>query len=226
MSIESMEVNSQALAKREAIEKDITTVEAMATSIIISDNDGYSHAGEMLVTVKKVKKTIEEYFKPLKDASHKSWKQICNRENEEIEKLTPSINHLNKQMTAWNLSQDQIRRAEEERLRQEALKAEEERRLADALQAEKEGNKEEAIQILEEPVYVPPVIIERSVPKIAGQTMTTTYKWRVKNEKLIPREYLKVDDVKINGVVKALKDRANIPGIEVYAENSMRTVRT
>jgi len=226
MNIESMDVTSGALEKREAIAKDITTVETMAASIIVTSNEVYSQAGEMLITVKKVKKTIEEYFKPLKTAAYTSWKQICTRENEELEKLTPAINHLNKQMTAWNIEQEKIRKAEEERLRQEAFKAEEERRLVEALQAEKEGNKEEAIAIIEEPVFVPPVIVEKKVPKITGQTLTTTWKWRIKNEKLIPREYLMTDDVMINATVRAQGNKTNIPGIEVYPVSAMRGVRT
>lgn len=220
---------NEALAQRELTESNISqeiiTVENMSTSIIITNNDIYVQAGDMLVTVKKVKKTIEEYFKPLKEAANKSWKAICNRENEEIEKLAPAINHLNKQMTAWNIEQEKIRKAEEERLRQEALKAEEERKLADALQAEKEGDKEMAEAIINEHVFIPPPVVERSVPKIAGQTMTTTWKWRLQDINLVPRQYLQVNEIAINGVVRSLKNQAKIAGIEVYEEKSMRSVR-
>ena len=213
------------LIETKKIEQEIANVQTATTSIIITSNDVYMQAGDMLSTIKKVKKTIEEYFKPLKDAAHKSWKQICNRENEEIEKLTPSINHLNKQMTTWNIEQEKIRKSEENRLRQEAMIAEEERRLADALQAEKEGNKEEAIAILEEEQYVPPPIVEKLVPKQAGLTMTTTWKWRLVDINKVPRQYLQVNESAINQVVRKLKDKSGISGIEVYPESGMRGVR-
>lgn len=225
MTIEAMEVNTKALEKRETIEREINSVQAIATSIVITNNNGYREAGELLVTIKKVKKTIEEYFKPLKEAAHKSWKQLCDRENQETAKLTPALDHLNKQMTVWNIEQDRLRKAEEERLRQEAFKREEDDRLAAALQAEQEGNKEEAIAILEEPVFVPSPIVESSVPKISGQTMTTTWKWRLKDINLVPRQYLTTNDIAINQVVRALKDKSNIPGIEPYEVSSMRGVR-
>ncbi len=226
MSIESMEVNSGALEKREEISKEITAVQQSTTSLIVTDNGSYSQAGDMLLAIKKVSKNIENYFKPLKDASHKAWKQICNRENEELEKLKPSLEHLNKQMTNWNVEQEKIRQAEEERLGIEALKAEEERRLAEALQAEKEGDKEEAEAIINEPVFVPPPIVEKTVPKQAGLTMTTTWKWRLKDINLVPRQYLQVNEVAVNAAVRSLKSAANIAGIEPYEVSSMRGVRS
>ncbi|MBT9167557.1 MAG: hypothetical protein DDT22_00942 [candidate division WS2 bacterium] len=208
------------------IEQDVVAIQDVAINIIIVDNDSYVQAGEIFSAIKELQKKIKKYFKPLKENAHKSWKQICDRENEELEKLTLAIEHLNAEMVKWNIAQEKIRRLEEERLRQEALQAEEERKLAEALQAEKEGDKEVAEAILGESVFVPLPVVEKSVPKIAGQTMTTNWRWRIKDERLIPREYLKVDDTKINGVVRALKGNTRIAGIEVYPENSMRGVRT
>lgn len=225
MSIETMECNMTALEKREKIEKGITTVQSEVADIIITDSATYSQAGALLVGIKAIKKTIEDYFKPLKEAAHKSWKQICDREKQELEKLTPAMEGLNKKMTVYNIAEEKIRKAEEDRLRQEALKAEEERRLAEALQAEKEGQKEEAEAILSDPVFVPPPIVEKTVPKQAGLTMTTTWKWRLKDINLVPRQYLQVNETAVNGVVRGLKDKCNIAGIEVYPENSMRGVR-
>jgi len=37
----------------------------------------------------------------------------------------------------------------------------------------------------------------------------------------IPREYLKLDEIKINQVVRNLKEKAAIPGIEVYYEDNV-----
>ena len=234
MTIETIEVNSKALEKREAIEKDITTVQTMATSIVITNNDGYREAGELLVTIKKVKKTIEDYFSPLKSAAHKSWKQICDRENEEIEKLDPAIKYLNTQMTTWNTEQEKLRKAEEDRLRQEAYKIEEEDRLAAALQAEQEGCKEEAEAILSEPTFVPPPIVESFVPKISGQTMATTWKHRVVSLQMLcnaiaegkaPITCIQANDVFLGQQARAGKGAIKYKGVEFYPVSSMRGVR-
>ncbi|MBT9138984.1 MAG: hypothetical protein DDT31_01564 [Syntrophomonadaceae bacterium] len=213
-------------AKEQEIEKSIGSVQTAATSLIITSHDTYSEAGDWLVTIKKVKKTIEEFFKPMKDAAHKSWKAVCDKEKQELDKLSPALNHLNKQMTDWNVAQERLRRLEEDRLRREAEKAEEDRRLQAAIEAEQAGEKEEATAILEEPLYVPPPIVEKTVPKQAGLAMTTTWRWRLKDINLVPRQFLNINETALNAHVKNLKDRSNVPGIEVYPESSMRGVRS
>lgn len=207
------------------VEQEITSVQTVATSLAIINNESYTEAGRLLTTIKKVEKTIKEYFKPLKDNAHRAWKAICDRENEEIDKLLPSRLYLDKQMTSYNLEQERIRRVTEERLRQEAVKREEEERLQAALQAEKEGNKAEAEAILSEPVFVPPPIVPKETPKVNGLTMVTDWKWKLADINLVPRQYLITNDTAINAVVKSLKDKCNIPGIEIYPHSSMRGVR-
>lgn len=87
--------------------------------------------------------------------------------------------------------------------------------------AEQCGNKEEAAAIMEAPVQAAPVVIPKAVPKVTGMSIRDNWKFRVTNEKLIPREYLKVDEVKIGQVVRALKSSTNIPGIETYNEGTV-----
>ena len=35
----------------------------------------------------------------------------------------------------------------------------------------------------------------------------------------VPREYMKLDESAIGGVVRAMKDKTNIPGIRVYPDH-------
>ncbi len=207
------------------MEHEITTVGEQALALKVIDAKTYSEAGEIMVLHKNLEKKIKTYFKPLKEAAHKAWKTICNRENEEVAKLLPTIYYLNKELTTWNIEQEKLRRAEEDKLRREAEKKAEEEKLAAALEAEKAGAKEEAEEILNEPVYVAPPIVEKTVPKVSGQTMTTTWRWRLQDINKVPRQYLKPDEIALNAVVRALKGNAKIEGIEVYPESSMRGVR-
>ncbi len=207
------------------IEAEIITTEQHAYQIAVTSPESYQDAGSMLVRYKDLKKTIEAYFKPLKEAAHKSWKGICNRESEELDKLNPGIKYLTSQMTAYSLEQEKIRQAEEDRLRLEQQKRIEEEKLEAALLAEQAGAKEEAEAILTEEVFMPPPIVESVTPKVSGLGMATTWKWRLIDVNRIPREYLMVDTVKINGVVRAMKDKAEIPGIEVYPDSGIRGVR-
>lgn len=213
------------MIEEKEMSREIATVNADAMSIVVTDNASYLLAGEMLSAIKRLKKNIEEYFKPLKSSAHNAWKQICTRESEEIAKLTPAIDHIDKQMTTWNIEQERLRQEEEARLRREAERVAEERLLQAALEAEKTGDKEEAEAILNEPIFVPPPIVEKSVPKIAGQTMITTWEAEIVDANLIPREYLVPDMVKINQVVRAMKEKTDIAGIRAVPKSSMRGVR-
>ena len=208
------------------VKEEIVKVESDALALVITSNETYSNAGELLKLNKGLEKKIKSYFKPLKEHAHKAWKVICSAENTEVDKLQPAIKHLNGEMTKWNIEQEKIRKAEEDRLRREAEAQAEEERLQAAIEAEKSGNNEEAEEILEEPVYVPPPIVEKSVPKVDGQTMTTTWKWRLTSIEKVPRQYLTINETAVNGIVRALKDKANVPGITVYPEHKMRGVRS
>jgi len=209
------------------IEKELIKVEINAIALQVTDNETYAQAGTLLIGYKELGKTIKDYFKPLKENTHKAWEVICDREKEELNKLQPGIQHLNKQMVTYNIEQEQIRKAEEDRLRDEAEKAERERRLGLVLKAVEAGEEEEAKAILEEPGFIPPPIVEKTVPKQVGLAMVTIYKWRLVDINKVPKPYLqlRVNEAAVNQTVKALKAQTNIPGIEVYSEQSMRGVR-
>jgi hypothetical protein len=72
------------------------------------------------------------------------------------------------------------------------------------------------------PVAPPP---PPPVPKVAGASVTVPYTFDIINEQQIPDEYKMVDRKKIAAVVKAMKDKTNIPGIRVRPDTSLR-VRT
>ncbi len=207
------------------VKKEIEITESHALSLKVTDNMTYEKAGELLKASSDLKKKIISFFKPLKQSQDKAKKVLLDAEKEEIGKLTPGIDHLNKEMTTWNLEQENIRQAEEDKLSREAEAKAEDEKLAAALEAEESGNSEEAEEIMNETMFIPPPTVEKSVPKIAGQTMTTTWKWRVKDERKVPREFMMINEVAINAHVKGLKDKANIPGIESYPESKMRGVR-
>lgn len=136
------------------IEQEIVSLNNKALSLRVIDAESYAVAGEILKSHKEMERHIKIYFEPLKKTAHAAWKTLCNRENEELNKLEPALTHLNKQMTDWYIAEERKRKAEEGRLRQEAIKREEEERLAAAIELEREGYKEEAKAIIDESVYV------------------------------------------------------------------------
>ncbi|GAG39003.1 unnamed protein product, partial [marine sediment metagenome] len=47
------------------------------------------------------------------------------------------------------------------------------------------------------------------------------WKYRVKNLKLVPREWLKLDEAKVGPAVRSSQGKIEIPGIETYSVDSI-----
>lgn len=205
--------------------KEVTTlalsVPEQAKEIVIKTVDDYARAGEIMMTIKAIRKKITETFKPIKQKMDAAKQEVLDQERAADAPLKEAEQLLSPQIIAWNREQERLRQEEENRLREEARKQEEERRLQEAILAEQSGQKEEAEAIMETPVQVAPVVVPKSVPKVAGMSIRENWKFKITNERLIPREYLKVDEVKIGQVVRALKSATNIPGVEVYNEGTV-----
>jgi transcriptional regulator of heat shock response len=205
--------------------KEVTTlalsVPDQAKQISIKTMDDYVRAGEIMLTIKAIRKKITETFKPIKQKMDAAKQEVLDQERAADAPLKEAESWLSPQIITWNREQERIRQEEEARLREIARKEEEERQLQEAILAEQSGQKEEAEAIISAPVQAAPVVVPKAVPKVAGMSIRDNWKFRITNEKLIPREYLKVDEVKIGQVVRAMKSAANIPGVEVYNEGTV-----
>ena len=205
--------------------KEVTTlalsVPDQAKQINIKTMDDYVRAGEIMLTIKAIRKKITDTFKPIKQKMDAAKQEVLDQERAADAPLKEAESWLSPQIITWNREQERIRQEEEARLRVIARKEEEERQLQEAILAEQSGQKEEAEAIISAPVQAAPVVVPKAVPKVAGMSIRDNWKFRITNEKLIPREYLKVDEVKIGQVVRAMKSAANIPGVEVYNEGTV-----
>jgi hypothetical protein len=205
--------------------KEVTTlalsVPDQAKQISIKTMDDYVRAGEIMLTIKAIRKKITDTFKPIKQKMDAAKQEVLDQERAADAPLKEAESWLSPQIITWNREQERIRQEEEARLREIARKEEEERQLQEAILAEQSGQKDVAEEIMAAPVQAAPVVVPKSVPKVAGMSIRDNWKFRITNEKLIPREYLKVDEVKIGQVVRAMKSAANIPGVEVYNEGTV-----
>jgi len=61
---------------------------------------------------------------------------------------------------------------------------------------------------------------------LPGVTVRNSWEYTVEDLSLVPREYLMLDEKKVKAVVKAMKDKANIPGIKAFEKGSVAVKRT
>jgi len=207
------------------IQERALTVPEKARNVKIMDDKTYEAAGEILLQIKDLRKQIDAAFDPIIKKAHEAHKEAVSQKKRADAPLVEAENILKPQIGAYLAEKERQRREEEERLREEARKQEEEERLRAAIAAEQAGQKEVAEEIMETPFVVAPVVVPKTTPKVAGISTRQNWKFRIVSEKLIPREYLAPDMVKIGGVVRALKDKANIPGVEVFPEDTIAAGR-
>lgn len=132
--------------------------------------------------------------------------------------------------------QEQVRLAEAEAARISVDQA-----IADAVELEAFGdhagaeavlNNPVPVEVYVPPVYAAPVILEKSVPKVKGKSSVTEWGFRVKVSpkchapaghnteecsvclEEVPREYLVLNSKLVGQLVRAMKDKTAIPGID------------
>lgn len=142
---------------------------------------------------------------------------------------------------AQNLLDDAVRKEREliqkqaeETVRKAAEKAAELKRQADEAAAEgradearKLSAKAEAIitkaddkaaLLNSQAMAIPTQVAVAYVPKIAGLSVRPTWKARVLDARLVPREYMEVNQTMLDKLASATKGKVSVPGVEFYSE--------
>jgi len=210
-----------ALASQE-LKAESMTILGQAKAIQITNHEQAMAAGDFLKAVKELKKRIEVKLGPVVKASYDAWKKACAYRKEHDDPLDQAEAAVKAKMNTYLAEQERQRRAEEQRQQLEAQKAAEAQAEQDALLMEATGDAEAAEIVRAEPV-VAPVVVLAPVEKPKGIATQSVWKYRVTDANAIPREYLAIDEKKIGAVVRAMKAACNIPGVEAYSENVVKT---
>lgn len=194
----------------------------------IATAEYYSSVAEYLKTIKAFQRRVTDFFKPHKDRALAAHRALCADEAKALGPAQADEATCKRLMVTWDNEQERLRR-EEERRRQEVARQEEEtRRLNEAAALEAEslatGDSsllDDAMAMLDSPVSVITAPVEKTTPKVVGVSYRETWRFKIVNEAKVPREYLKVDEMKIGGIVRAMKGSTTIPGVEVYCEKTV-----
>jgi hypothetical protein len=212
--------SSVATNEIQRIEQQASEVLDQSMLLRIFDADSFSRATHFLKDLKAVQVEISEAFDPVIQAQHQAHKKSLEAKRRYSQPLLKAEGIVKEKIKDYHLEQERIRQEEEDRLNREAKNAEEDRLLQLAEQAERAGDSIEAEAILKTPV-IAPVISLSSQTKGQGVSYREVWKFRIINADLIPNAFKVVDERKIGGVVRALKDKTNIPGIEVYCDKAV-----
>lgn len=205
------------------IQKNVLTTKEYAESIAVESAEQYTEACDFVKSIAKTRKEVEETFGPIKKKQHEAWKEAVAQENKFLIPLDAATLTVRSKISKYLAAEEAKRKEQEAQERERARVQAEEQALAEASELERQGNTAEAEQVIEQAAVAPPpvVIVPKTVPKQEGITTRVIWKFRVTDSAKVPREYMSVDESKIGQVVRAMKGSANIPGVEVYSEDSV-----
>jgi len=222
-----METALKLVPETEEVGSKALSVYDQSLAVKIIDKESYLKAGELWKTIKEMIKEVEDTFNPIVDAAFKAHRKSTEQRAKYLDPLKSAYKGVKGLMDVWDRQQEEIRLAEQKRLEEIARKEEEERRLQEAIEAEEEAKAngataqeaaQEAEAIINEPVYVPPVVLQKETPKVKGLSFRTVWKFRIVNANSIPRQYLIPDEKAIGAVIRSSQGRIRIAGIEPYEE--------
>lgn len=172
-----MEATAVELVETTDVETKALSIVDQAKAVKVTDAETYTAAGELWKQIKDMMKEVSDTFDELIEKAHASHKAVLAKKAKYYLPLDQAYKAVKKLMSDYDLAQEKIRQAEEARLRDIARKAEEERQLMEAIAAEEaakaagataEEAKAEAEAVFNEEVYVPPVVIPKTVPAMKG----------------------------------------------------------
>lgn len=170
--------------------------------------------------------------------AHKAWLAACRVRALFIDGPKALKKKAKRLRGEYEAKEDQARRERERQIAEEERQKELARRRAEAKLLEKQGQTDMAAAVRAEPVYAPAVSLPSAVPDVKGTGVSSTrenWAWRIagctdlfggkkdkdarkRAAKMVPRDYLDLDDGAITAYVKNQRSAARIPGIEVFKE--------
>lgn len=191
--------------------------------IIKSDPDAQFCAQKRIELKNHIKATEDqrkEYTGPLDVLKAK----MIEDERKITDPLKLIVKALDDKLIEWSESQEEIRRTEAERQRQvqlEAFEAEKQRQLAIAAENDDEKAAEAVAEIDKnvERLAASPVVVQNTVRTQTGHfAIQTRWRAQVVDESKVPREFLIVDEKKLQKYATAMKETAKVDGVQFYAE--------
>ncbi len=203
--------------------KELTSLTIDATRLIIVNEQTYQLAVSKLKELKEIKKKFDNHYLPMKKKSYAAYKIIQDHIKEYEEPIKKAENIIKKEMADYTTKLENERREQEEKLRKEAekirLEAEEKEKKRVAEELKKSGMKKKQIKKEVEKIEVAaPEIIMEEPKKTSGIYYKEIWIYEITDFSKLPDEYKQENSTKINEVIKANKEKTDIPGMRAFTK--------
>jgi len=168
----------------------------------------------------------KDFFGPFKLMAHRLHRALCDREADILQPLLRLDAAKRDAIQSYHAQQQRLRRQREQEEADQQRYLREQHAATEAAALEAAGEQSMADAVLAEAIAAPApvVVLPDTTKQIAGLKLRRTYLWRYvgdkdKAAKIIPREFLCVDEQKIGAFARSMKGSGTIPGIEFYSED-------
>jgi len=186
---------------------------AKAEEFKVPDAPAYQEAGNWLKQIKAKAKELDDLRKSMTKPLDDSKKAIMAFFKPPIDRLSTAETSIKRAMVSYMQIEEKKRAAAEEKLRRE------QERLLERAEAAASAGKDKAADRLEERAELMSTTVAPTVQKVDGIQFRKVWRFNIVNEKLVPREYLIVDEKKLGEIARTEKEGANVPGVEFYADD-------
>lgn len=218
-------MNAEAIIHEPArLERQVEDVSVTAQAVTVTDQMSLGAANDLLLSIVGLQKAIKAAWDPVIAKAHEAHKSAVTAKRKFTEPLDRAEAVIRGAIAGYLEAEKKKReeaaaaayRAEQDRIRLEA----DTMRAAQA--AEVQGKPDEASRILNDAAVREAALADTkpaipAKPEVQGISTRQTWTFKITDPAAIPREYLVPDMVKIGQVVRAMKDNARIPGVQVYA---------
>jgi hypothetical protein len=191
-------------------------------SLTVTDAQSADDAGGAIKELKRRRELWLSVVGPFVDEAYGAWKKQVAKRDAVAKPLDEAERELKGKLGGYMAECERQRRAAEAAAQAEAQRQAEAERAAEVKVLEDAGDAESAAVVASEPV-VAPVIVAPPIAKPAGLSTMEVWKYKVVDERAVPRQYLQLNEGMILKIVKAMKGQTQIPGIQAYPETTVRS---
>ncbi len=163
-------------------------------------------------------KAVKETFGLPKERAHQAHKAMCEAEKKHLGERESVKRIVKGKIGAYQTEQERERREEQARLQREAQRQADEEALRRAEALEADGRKAEAEAVISAPVRAPIMPAPPPPPTPAGVQTRVYWRFEIVRTADVPRDYLKIDEVKLASYARSMKGAANLSGVRFYSE--------
>lgn len=208
----------------QAVVKKAEEIANEITIFVIASQDQYVRAGEYLKHTKSAYKQLEDTRMSLTRPLDDSKKRIMELFRPVMEKIAEAEAKLKRAMLFYQHEQETKRLEAERKLQAEAEKKRQEA-FAKAAAAREAGKEDKAEKYEEKAAQIIAPQLAPTVEKVAGIATKKVWKFEITDEVALPRKYLVPDLTQIGREVRACGNTLSIPGVRIWAEETIAAGR-